>query len=187
MAGINTLSVTLSAGVSTWNAQNNLTGSNYNPLTNVGAFNQQQSYVQSTANAALGGADEFVSYLISLAASANTTVNLCSLTNILQQTGVNLARVKGWCIRLLNAAQDSVNGTTCTSVTVGNAAANQFLFNNLTANATFSVYTGSISEYFDQTAGGFTVANASNNNIKLVNADATNAAAVQLTLVGGQS
>lgn len=106
--------------VVTWNARDNLTGDDYNPITNVGQIGKTLAYSSATAVAALGGANQFISYLISITGGSSTTVDLQALTNILNQTGVSLARIKGFMIRLLAVADDATNGTAATSITFGN-------------------------------------------------------------------
>ncbi len=169
----------------TWTAQNPLTGTDYQPLTNSGAIRKSQNYGTAAVNSALGGANELVTYnLPGIAGSGNTTIDLSSLTDILQQTGISFFRLKGFMIRLLSVADDSVNGTACSSVTVGNAAANPFLFNTWAGTTpTQRIYNGGIWLYFDTQAAGFVV--GSTVNIKILNNDSVVAAKVQLTLIGG--
>ncbi len=187
---LSSLSVTPQNNLS-WTAQNNLTGSNYNPITNSGRITKQVAYGTSIANAAAGGANEFISYLISLAAAANTTVNLQAVTDILNTANVNLARIKGYEIRLLSTSDDATYGTNCTSIRWGGAAATPQQFNltttdavNTANTAAFTVYKGGTVQYFDQTAGGFTNDNTAR-SLFFLNLDATNAAKVELSLIGG--
>jgi hypothetical protein len=66
---------------------------------------------------------------------------MTSLTNILQQTGVSLARLKGFVIRLLSATDDAINGTTCSSITLqpGFSVGNPLDFNNGGSGLTITV------------------------------------------------
>jgi hypothetical protein len=187
MAGLSLVQTSLQVSCP-WTAQLNLTGQAYNPLQNVGAIRKSQTYGTAAANNALGGADEFISYLLSIAASGNSTINLSSITNILQQAGVALVRIKGWLFQLLSTTDDTVNGTLCSSITIGAAASDPFLFNAWGGTTpTVNVYNGGIMSYFDQVAAGFTVTASSNDKIKIVNNDSTYAAKVQITLIAAQS
>lgn len=189
--GLSSLSVTPADNLN-WVAQNNLTGSNYSPITNQGRTTKQVAFSSTLANAAAGGANEFVSYLVSLAASANTTVNLQVLTDILNVANVNLARIKGYSIWLLSPTDDATYGTNCTSIRVGGGTTPCQL--NMTTTdaantgntAAMTIFKGGISQYFDQTAGGFTVDNT-HRNLFFLNNDATNAAKIELSLIGGDS
>jgi hypothetical protein len=182
--GISVLSGSQSDSIK-WNAQDNLTGTDYSPLQNAGGINKQQTFNNNIANNATGGANQFVSYLFTIASSGNATVNCTTLTNILQTSNVALVRIKGYVIRLLSITDDTVNGTNCSQVTWGNASSNQQNL-VLATNATAFVYNGGISDYFDQRPAGFAVSNTAC-NIKFLNNDSGNAACVQLTLIGGDS
>lgn len=168
-----------------WVASNNLTGTDYQAVSNSGNLAPSENILSTVANASAGGGDELVSYIITIANSGNSTVDLTSLTDILQTAGVNLARVKGWMIRLLSTDDDATNGTNCTSITVGNAASNQWNM-NLGTNATATIKNGGFFGYCDPTAAGETV-NATKKNLYIVNNDSGNSAAVQISLVGGTS
>lgn len=180
---ISTLTTTFKAGV-TWSASVNLTGTDYSPLTQAGNINKTYALGTASANSASGGGDEFISYIISLAASANTTVDLTNVTNIVQQSGVSFARIKGYMIRLLSTSDDSTNGTNCTSITVGAAASNMQNLELGGNTNTFTLGNGGCHQHFDPSAAGFSTVGASTKNIKFLNNDATNAAAIQLTVAG---
>lgn len=162
----------------------NITGTAYQPISvPVALVKSGLSFTRNNANNAALGADELISSVISIAASGNTTVALNSLTDMLLQAGVSLARVKGYRVQLLSVADDSVNGTACSSVTVGNAASTPFPFILNTATTTFNLGNGEYTEWATPSAAGIVVGTAI--NIKLLNNDGSNAAAVQLTLLGG--
>lgn len=182
--GISSLNVSMQGG-QTWSAQNNITGSSYSPTSNSNKISKSVNLGTGAANAALGGADELISFQSSISASSSLTIDLTSLTDILQTAGVNLARVKAYCFRLLNATDDPVYGTAASSVTIGNAASNSQQF-NLSAAATFQAFTGGFWEYMDLRAAGFTV-DGTHKSVKILNNDAVLAAEVQITLVGGTS
>lgn len=166
----------------TWNASNNITGSDYQPVSNATSIRKTSAYSSGIANTAEGGADELVSYLITISASANTTINTSSLTNILQQSSINLTKIKGYLFRLLSVDDDSTNGTNCSSVSVGNGTfANQQNL-GLSVNSTYTIYNGSAWSYTDERAAGINTVTA--NLIKILNNDGTNTACVQVTFFG---
>lgn len=185
MAGISTLSGSISDTLR-WSASNSIVAQQ--PLTQ--GDNVQTSYTFGTANAnnKSGGADELVSFLQVIAPGGSATVNLQSVTNILQQVGVALARVKGYKIRLLavsgNGAVDTVNGTACSSITVGNAASSPNALEMGAGTQTYNVNNGGSHQHFDPSAAGFAVVTASARNVLITNNDGVNSAAVQLTLIG---
>lgn len=121
-AGISTISGSnISTGFQ-WNCSNNLTGAAYNPINNNGSIRKSYTLGTAAANSATGGADECITFQQAIAAGGSATVNLNNLTNILQQTGIALARIKAYQLRLLAAADDSTITTpVATSITVTNA------------------------------------------------------------------
>jgi hypothetical protein len=131
MAGFSVLQATPKVTLS-WTAQNNLTGTDYQPLTNQGSISKQITYTQAVSNSALTGADLMASYIVTVSAGSATTIDLTAITDMLQRSSQTFARVKAMLVRLLNVADDSTNGTACTSVTVGHsgqAVTNLFPFN----------------------------------------------------------
>lgn len=183
MPGISTVNGRITDALG-WSVSNNITGQQpYSQSDNV-----QTSYEFGTgaANNAVGGADEVVSFIQAIAAGGTATINLQSITNILQQSGVALARLKGYKIRLLAAsgkgAIDSVNGTACSSITVGGGANANTL--EMNAAGTLTINSGGSHPHFDPSAAGFSVITSSNRNILITNNDGSNAAAVQVTLIG---
>lgn len=183
MPGISNLNGTISDALR-WSASNNLAAQQaHNQGDNV-----QTSYDFGTASAnnAVGGADEIVSFLQTIAAGGSATINLQNITNILQQSGVSLARLKGYKIRLLSSsgrgAVDSVNGTTCSSITVGGGADASPL--EMNAAGTFTINRGGSHQVLDPTAAGLVLVTPTTKNILITNNDGSNAAAVQVTLIG---
>lgn len=185
MAGITNLTVTITDSIR-WTASNSIVAQN--PLTQ--GDNVQTNYGLGTANAngVSGGADELISFLQTIAAGASATINLQSITNILQQFGIPLARVKGYKMRLLaasgNGAVDTVNGTACTSVTVGNAGGAPCGLEMTSTTFTFNINNGGSHQHMDPSAAGFVQVTSGAKNILVVNNDGAHAAAFQLTLVG---
>lgn len=187
MAGISNLSGNVGDSIG-WSASNNITAQQ--PIGQGDNVATNYNFGTQAANNAVGGADEVVSFLQVIAAGGSATVNLLSITNIMQQAGVALARVKAYKIRLLansgKGAVDAVNGTACSSITVGNAGSNPNTLEFGTGNPTFTftVNKGGVHQHFDPTAAGFTLVTPSAKNILITNNDGANAAAVQVTLVG---
>lgn len=188
MAGITTLSGKVTDAIQ-WSASNNIAAQQ--PLVQGDNVGTSYTFGTSNANAVVSGADEVVSFLQVIAPGGSATINLQSVTNIMQQSGVRLARLKAYKIRLLIAtgtqgAVDTVNGTPCSSITVGNAGANP---NNLelSANGTVTINSGGSHQHFDPTAAGFALVSNAAKNVLITNNDGANAAAVQVTLVGATS
>lgn len=179
---IGTLTVTVSQ-IQRWNAQNSPSGS-IAPITNGSQNSLQQDYGTGSANNTLGGADEYFNFLLTLTASSSSTVDLTAMTNVLAQATVSIARIKAFQFQLLSVAQDSVNGTACSSISIGNAATNQQLLNLNATSSLYTVYTGGSWSYSDQTAGGFVV-DGSHLNLKFLNNDAGVAAKIRIQIVGG--
>lgn len=185
MPGISSLTGSISDSIG-WSASNNIAAQQ--PLVQGDGVSTSYAYGTAADNNAVGGADEIVSFLQTIAAGGSATINLQSITNILQQSGVSLVRLKGYKIRLLTSgsrgAVDSVNGTLCSSITVGNAASN---VNRLEMGAdahTFTINNGGSHQHFDPSAAGFAAVSPSVKNVLITNNDADVAAAVQVTLIG---
>jgi hypothetical protein len=121
MAGINSIT---GAGLSSnvkWVCQNNLTGVVYNPISNTGSITKNYNISSAAGNAASGGCDEVFSFQQTIAGNGSVTINLNNMTNILQQTAITLARIKGYQIRLLSVSDDStITAPTASAVTVTN-------------------------------------------------------------------
>lgn len=165
-----------------WNAQKNITGRN--PLLQTDTLRHAQNNGTANANNASGGADELVSYNLTIAANTAATVDVTALTDILQ-ISVNLARIKSFMFHVISYTEDATLGTNCTSITIGNAAANQQNL-NLGTNSTITVAGGGTWGYASPKAAGI-LASGSAKNIKINNDDVTNAATVQISIVGGLS
>ena len=185
MAGITTLNGSISDSLR-WSASNDILGQQ--PLTQGDNVATTYNFGTGFATTASGGADELASFLQVIAPGGSATINLQSITNILQQVGIALARLKGYKIRLLAAsgrgAIDSVNGTTCSSIQIGNAASN---VNRLEMGAdahTYRINNGGSHQHFDPSAAGFVAVTTTTRNILITNNDASIAAAVQVTLIG---
>ncbi len=147
---ITSLTVT-AAGTQQWTASNTITGLS-SPTVNSGRNNKQQNYANTIANNALGGADEYFNFLLTISGGASATLDLTTMTNVLQQTSVSIVRVKAYQFQLLDVADDATNGTACSGITygaMGTAVANSCQLDlgagsGLTVNVT-SVSTSTIS------------------------------------------
>lgn len=185
MPGISTLGGSIGDFVR-WNASNNILGQN--PVSQGDSVSTSYEFSTDAANDAVGGADELVSFLQSIAPGGSATIDLRSVTNILQQTGIALARVKGYKIRLLAAsgrgAVDPTNGTACSSITVGNAPSNPHPLEMGATTYTYAVGNGGTHQVLDVSAAGVAVTNTSR-NVLITNNDVSVAAAVQVTVIGG--
>lgn len=106
MAGLSSLTATISTECK-WVAQNTLTGSVYNPVSNSGDIRKSYNLGTAIANALAGGADEVFSFQQAIAGAGSATIDLNALTNVLQQAAVAIVRIKGYQIRLLSAADDA--------------------------------------------------------------------------------
>jgi hypothetical protein len=158
-----------------------------NPVSNT---NSEQKVVQlgnTVANNAPGGSDELYAAVLSIAASGSTTITITNLVDVVNQTGMAFARLKFWRFHLLSPSDNPAVGTICSSVTVGNAASHPFAFNMNSGADTFIINNGSFQEYGDPGATGFTVTASTNDQIKIVNNDSVNAAAVLVILCGGST
>lgn len=185
MPGISSLQGTISDTIG-WSASNNITAQQ--PMVQGDAVSTSYAFGTANVNGAVGGADEIVSFLQTIAAGGSAVLDLQSITNILQQSGIALVRLKGYKIRLLTSgntgAVDSVNGTLCSSISVGNAPSNG---NPLEMDAVANTYTiknGGSHQHFDPSAAGFIAVTPSSKNVLITNNDGSVAAAVQVTLIG---
>lgn len=132
------------------------------------------SYTVGTNIAA--GINEVSSNVLSIPANTSTTLNLQSIGDVMGRT-ISYVRLKNYMFRLLTAAQDSTNGTACSSITIGNSASfpNGLAFGGVTNTQTINNGGGIM--YDDPGATGIAVS-VTANNVKIVNNDLSNAAGV---------
>lgn len=105
MAGLSSVVGTISTEFK-WVAQQNLTGGVYSPIQNSGDIRKNYDCGTAAANSASGGCDQVFSFQQSIAAGSSATIDLNAMTNLLNQTNIALARIKGYQIRLLSATDD---------------------------------------------------------------------------------
>lgn len=160
------------------------------PITASPNASKALSLGTSAANNAAGGADEAFLFLVSIAGSGNASIDLTSITDLLGQTGVTLARVKHLRIQLLSAADDAVNGTAAASVTVGDSGTNDLVTQSggvgwlSTAASKMDVPNGGYMEFGVGNDHGVLV-DSTHKIIYLANNDAGLAAKVLATGAGG--
>lgn len=95
-----------------WLIEQNLTGSAYNPTTNQSQTGTSFNVGTQNANNTSGGADEVFSFQQPIIAGASATVNMNNSQNLLQQSSIALARVKGFMFRQLSLTNDpTINAT----------------------------------------------------------------------------
>ena len=145
----------------------------------------------AAADNAAGGGDEAFLFILTAAGSGNASVDLTSITDVMGTASVTLARVKQFRIQLLSAADDAVNGTACTSVTVGDSGTNDFISQSLSgwvtaAAAKVDLPNGSYVEFGTPSAGGVVV-DSTHKIIYVLNNDSGHTMAVQFTGAGGDS
>jgi len=187
---MSSLAVTVTAGISVV-ASNTLTGSDYGANSNSTNIKKNLSIGTAAANAAAGGSDELYSAITSLAASASASIDLTSITDLLQTSGVSLARVKAIMIRVLSTTDDSSIGTAASSVKVDGSVTNGlvsqsgtgWLFNS---SSLFEIPNGGVLLFATPTAGGVLV-DGTHKVIKVTNVDGSVIAKVQVTVCGGSS
>lgn len=176
-----TLTASLNAPVA-----KNLTGTDYTPLSTTVSITKKIVCSKTIANASAGGADELISKVYTAAASGTVSIDLTSLVDALQVSGISLARVKGLLFRLLSVADDATNGTACSSVTIGNAGSNPniMFLDDPTHGVILS--NGDFIAWGTPQAAGIAVS-SSHKVILITNNDSGNGMAVQVSILGGTS
>lgn len=175
-----------------WTAQKTITG-NSNALKHASRVSKEadNSIVSGSGNTASGIGDQLCSFVTTISASSSTTLDLSSLTNILQQTSQTIARIKGVLIELLSSAQDATSGTACSSITIGGAASNQWISQSGSggpgdASSLWDIPNGEFLAFSCKATTG-TVVDGTHKSLKILNNDATYAAGVRITILGAGS
>lgn len=167
------LSATVSAGI-TFNFTNSLTGSI--TVSAPAGFSYSQSLTNGTG--AANTADLVYAVQSTLAGAANTTIDLAgSVTDFFGST-ITMARVKYLLIK-------HTNDTTATSITVGNGTNALALFN--AATATHSIRNNGVFLVGCADATGIAVSAGTTDELKLLNADGTNTATYQVSIIGSST
>ena len=180
-----------------WTAQKNITGSDYSPNQNSTTISKSGTIGTTAANNAAGGGDELYSAVTSLAGSASASIDLTAVADILNQSGISLARVKAIVLRVLSTTDDAVIGTAAVGVAIDNTVANALSsqsnsgwFSNAAEGAAngskFTVPNGGAVAFFTPSATGVLV-DGTHKIIKLTNLDGAVTLKAQLSVVGGGS
>ncbi len=154
-------------------------------LSNTLTFSKKLTYTLGSGALAFQNA---YCALVSLAGAANTTLDLSgSLVDFVNSASMALTGVKALVVALLGAADTAPDGitlgTTCTSVTIGNASA-PCLFGFDAGTDTWTIFNGDFFAATKSTAAGWAVANGSTDGLKILNNDATNTAKVLVIIDG---
>lgn len=186
MAALDSLNFTF-VPVRSATAAANKTGTNFKQITNQLDQKVPVAAVSNGfANNAVGGGDQMLQALFSITAAGTTVLDFTTFTDVLSRTGGSFARIKYVEFWLLSTADDATNGTACSSVTCGNTASNQQLLFLGAAAHTFVVKNGDIICYSNRSAAGLTV-DGTHKSFLVTNNDGANAAALQITVVGGST
>lgn len=172
-------------------AQNNLTPQAAGPIQNVSTVTKTFSLGTAAANNAANGADECALFITSVGNSGNSNIDLTNITDLLNTAAVSLSRVKWTQMQLLSAADDSANGNTCSSCTIGNNGTNDWISQShsgwlATAASVFDLPNGGCLAFGTPSANGVVV-DGTHKLIHVVNNDAGNSAKFQLALIGGST
>ena len=118
MPNLDSLSITFKPSIS-GSGGKTVTGAAYPPLNVPVALTKTVGpFSRTLANTAALGADEIISSVFTVPANGFLTLALNSMTDMLLQSAVSLARIKAYRIQLLSVADDSTNGTACSGITV---------------------------------------------------------------------
>lgn len=119
-AGISSITATMVAQWR-WTCLQNLTGAAYNPNAQASSILKSYSFGTANANGSSGGGDELFSFQQPVAGGGSATINLNNMTNLMQVSGVAIARVKGWMFQLLSATDDpTITTPVASAVTLTN-------------------------------------------------------------------
>ncbi len=158
-----------------------------NPITQISSVQCTSVYANGTGN---GNATRSYTVLLSIAAGANTTLNLQNLNDINTfNTPLNFTFVKGITAYALTPSQNAQLGANSTSMFIGNASSNCALTSNGAQTAFMNPFNGGFRigfggfASFSNPNGNCPVTNVSN-LLKVTNEDAVNAAAVYISIFG---
>lgn len=183
---------------STWSAsQTQSGGSTAQPAIQSNGNTIARASFTSTGSGA-NSINQVAVKVYSIGASSSTTIDLsAAIRNVVNASDATFARIKSITITLLTSTTtsgnyDATQGTACTSITIGNAASNAWIsvsnrggFGGTTF--TFDIPNGGSMSWSVDNANGFAITSGSNCNLKILNNDASVAAAVQLTLLGADA
>ena len=179
------LSAAVQIGIPSYQVQFAATGAQYQPTSCTGSPQSRINFVLGTNVA--NQINEIYSAILSIAASGTSTINVQSLADIWGNTGVSLVRIKGLLFQLLSTAQDPINGTVCSGVTIGQAGSNPFLMFLTGTTPGMVLGNGEAIGWATPLAAGNTSISGSAKNILITNNDSVNAAAVQVSILGANA
>lgn len=143
------------------------------------------SIKNTLANNAAGGGDLAYYAVLTLAGSANTSVDLQNFTNIAGQAAASFARVKFIQIRLLSTEDDAA-GTLCSGITIEPHSTNGWTGVIAAAGDKVKLTNGDVFKMATKSAAGWTVG-SSNKVLLITNTDGAVSAKVQVLVVGGST
>jgi hypothetical protein len=168
-----TFSANVTAGIN-WTHTNAIAGSQN--INDSNSFSYSKSLTDGTG--AAGTADLVYHAVVTLAASGDTTVDLAG--SVADQFGATITMARAKYVWVHHTTD-----TTATSVTLGNATNPVNLFS--AATTTHTVRNGGIFFVGSTGATGIAITGGASDAIKLVNADASNSATVQLAVIGSSA
>lgn len=184
MAALDSLNLSFTPNL-TWTASANKTGAAYQPVSNTLTLSTPViSLKNSIANNAVGGSDLVLSQIFTAAASGTASIDLSTFTDVLGRTGGAFVRMKFIFFWLLSVADDASNGTNCSSVAIGNAAANQNTLYMGAATHTTVLNNGDFIAWGTRQAAGKTV-DGTHKSVLITNNDGSNAMALLVGIAGG--
>lgn len=163
------------------------------PQVSNGVNFSKKSNYPTTGTTSANEANQCSCTLYSISASSSTTIDLsAAVTNIVNSSTSTFARIKSIMIQLLSTTDDSVNGTACTSITVGDAASNQWISQSLsgglsTATSQIDIANGGFCIPLSCDNANGTPVGSSYKSFKIVNNDSGHAAAVAISVIGADS
>jgi len=138
-----------------------------------------------TLGTSAGQCNEIFSKINTIAASGTLNLDLSGvLADITNNVPASQSRIIAIMVELLSAAQDTVNGTACSSVTLGAAGSNPWIGGPFGATDTYKINNGGCWLHTDFSAAGLAVTAATADILKILNNDAGVAAAVRVTIFG---
>jgi len=192
VAPLTTINATAAAQFK-WNASQTLANAAANDQGMIlqDGVTKTSNYNQA-AGAGANAVNQGMRRIYSIAGGANLTIDLsAAFVNLANNPTATFARIKGFLIRVLSAADDSVNGTAAVSILCGNAGGNDWVVQgNATglagATSQYQVKNGAWFGFASDDATG-TPVDATHKLLKIVNNDGAVAVAVQITALGADS
>lgn len=150
----------------------------FNALSNSSSISARASMTTDAANSALGGGNQAAMYLLQVAASGSASITMASVTNMLLQSTITIARVKGLLIYSLPLVEDATYGTVNTGTTLTCSAA--MWWDHSSGHPVFTLKAGEGFAFISNTDVGQTPC-----TLAVANADVTNAVSLRVGIIGG--